>query len=561
MQNQNIVNPAAVETAPVTVQSIQAQKVIERNKRKEERARQRAQRERQLEQRRVQLARIRAERKAEKQKVKVAAMREKNRKKAELEMRRQELEAQRKAQIMANKRAKQENRRRDRQRNKDRNKGYGGWLAAVISLGIATLVLSSVLTFTFLMPSTEDNMLEAAYHKSFYDTVEQVDNIDLNLSKALATADSGAMQRYLVDTAINSELAENDIQQLPLQDESKHYTTKLINQIGDFTKYLNNKIINGESLSKSDYAALNGLYQANRTLKESLNKMMTTMGNDYAFSAMIDGGKSDMIIEGFSELQNLSVQYPELIYDGPFSDGLMNREIKGLNGAEVDQAYAREQFAKLFAEYNPKDIKSMGETTANIECFNVEGTINGDAALAQFSKKGGKLIMYSYAGSCNEVRCDREQATLVAEKFLTDLGIKDMKPVWINLSNNLYTINFAYEKGGVIVYSDLIKVRVCAETEMVIGFEASTYYTNHTDRVIDKPTLSEKQAKSKISENISVDSVRLAVVPIGTKSEKLCYEIAGEYDGSTYYVYIDAISGRQVEMFKVIESTEGTLLM
>jgi germination protein YpeB len=561
MQNQNIANPGAVETAPIMAQNIQAQRVVERNKRKEERARKIAQRERQLEQRRVQLARIRNERKAEKQKLKVAAMREKNRKKAELEMRRQELESQRKAQIMANKRAKQENRRRDRQRNKDRNKGYGGWLAAVISLGIATLVLSSVLTFTFLMPSTEDNMLEAAYHKSFYDTVEQVDNIDLNLSKALATADSGALQRYLVDTAINSELAENDIQQLPLQDESKHYTTKLINQIGDFTKYLNNKIINGESLSKADYAALNGLYQANRTLKESLNKMMTTMGNDYAFSAMIDGGKSDMIIEGFSELQNLSVQYPELIYDGPFSDGLMNREIKGLKGAEVDQAYAREQFAKIFAEYNPKDIKSVGETTANIECFNVEGTINGDVALAQFSKKGGELVMFSYAGSCNEVRCDREQATLVAEKFLTDLGVNDMKPVWINLSNNLYTINFAYEKGGVIVYSDLIKVRVCAETEMVIGFETSTYYTNHTDRVIDKPTLSEKQAKSKISENISVDSVRLAVVPIGTKSEKLCYEIAGEYDGSTYYVYIDAITGRQVEMFKVIESTEGTLLM
>ena len=31
MQNQSIVNPGAVETAPVTVQSIQAQKVIERN--------------------------------------------------------------------------------------------------------------------------------------------------------------------------------------------------------------------------------------------------------------------------------------------------------------------------------------------------------------------------------------------------------------------------------------------------------------------------------------------------------------------------------------------------
>ena len=55
--------------------------------------------------------------------------------------------------------------------------------------------------------------------------------------------------------------------------------------------------------------------------------------------------------------------------------------------------------------------------------------------------------------------------------------------------------------------------------------------------------------------------MRLAVVPIGQTSEKLCYEIAGLYDGSTFYVYIDAISGKQVEMFKVIESTEGTLLM
>lgn len=561
VENQNLTGVNGVETAPVVAQTVVQQREAERQKRKQERARKMAQRERELEQKRVQLARIRAQRKAEKQKLRVAAMREKNRKKAELEMRRQELEAQRKAQKMENKRAREEGRRRDRQMNKDRKKGYGGWLAAVISLGIATLVLASALTFTFLMPSAEDNMLEATYKKSFYDTVEQVDNIDLNLSKALATIDSGALQRYLVDTAINSELAENDVQQLPLHDESKHYTTKLINQIGDFSKYLNNKIINGESLSEGDYATLSSLYQANRTLKDSLNKMMTSMGNDYAFSSMIDGGKSDIIIEGFSQLQNLSVQYPELIYDGPFSDGLSEREVKGLKGAQIDQAQAREKFVKIFADYNVKDVKNVGETTANFECFNVEGVINGDLALAQFSKNGGHLVMFAYAGSCNEVRCNEDQAIAVAKEFLSSLGIENMQPVWINLSNNLYTINFAYEQDGIVIYSDLIKIRVCAETQMVIGFEATTYYTNHTERVIDKPALTEKQAKSKISNSISVDSVRLAVVPIGTKSEKLCYEIAGEYDGSTYYVYIDAISGKQVEMFKVIESTEGTLLM
>ena len=37
MQNQNIANPGAVETAPIMAQNIQAQRVVERNKRKEER--------------------------------------------------------------------------------------------------------------------------------------------------------------------------------------------------------------------------------------------------------------------------------------------------------------------------------------------------------------------------------------------------------------------------------------------------------------------------------------------------------------------------------------------
>ncbi len=542
-------------------QNAKRQKLNRKQQIKENRARERAQRERVLAQRRLEMARIRAEKKAEKEKARANIIRERNRRKAELELRRQELKAEREARVMADRRARREVKSRDRQRNKDRNKGIGGWVAAVISLGIATLVLASVLTFTFLMPSAEDNMLEASYQKSFYDTVEQVDNIDLNLSKALATVDSGAMQRYLVDTAINSELAENDVQQLPLQDESKYYTTKLINQIGDYAKYLNNKIINGEKLTAQDYQSLTQLYRANQTLKENLQKMTGKIGNDYTFSSMIEGGKSNLVIEGFSELQNLSVQYPELIYDGPFSDGINEREIKGLKGSEIDEANAREIFAKTFAEYNVEEVESVGSTTAQIECFNVQGKVNGDLIYAQISKKGGHVIMFSYAGSCNEVRCDKETATEKAEQFIKNLGINNMKPVWVNLSNNLYTVNFAFEQDGVIVYSDLIKVRVCAETEMVIGLEARSYYTNHTDRVIGTPKLSEKQAESKILSNIEVDSIRLAVVPIGQSSEKLCYEIAGEYDGSTYYIYIDAKTGKQVEMFKVIESTEGTLLM
>ena len=60
---------------------------------------------------------------------------------------------------------------------------------------------------------------------------------------------------------------------------------------------------------------------------------------------------------------------------------------------------------------------------------------------------------------------------------------------------------------------------------------------------------------------MEVKTCRLALVPVGNSNERLCYEFMGELDGSTFYVYIDAVNGRQVEMFKVVEGTEGTLLM
>lgn len=579
----------------------QREKAVKAQEKRELKERIKAEREKARAEKRVEIARIKAHKKAEKQKAKAAALREKNRRKAEYQARKQQLKAEkearkqmlknesrkerakrvaeekqaareeriqkrrqkaeRKKQLLADKRARREEKNRNRQKNKERNKGIGGWLAAVISLGVATLVLASALTFTFLMPTVNDGMLEANYQKSFYDTVEQVNNIDLNLSKALASSDGGAIQKYLVDASINSEIAENDLQQLPLQDESKYYTTKLINQIGDYAKYLNNKLIDGQPLTEQDKDGLIQLYQANAAFKEALQKMMGQMGADYSFSSMLNGGSGDLIISNFNELQNLSVQYPELIYDGPFSDGQKNREVKGISGEEISEETAKEEFMKAFGNYSFSKVENVGETAGDIDCYNVQGEADGELLYAQISKRGGKVVMFAYAGSCTEVRCDDGTAIEKAEEFLTALGLNDMKPVWINLANNVYTINFAFVEGDAIVYSDLVKIRVCAETGIVIGMEATSYYINHTERTVGAPVLSETEAAKKVSSEIEIENARLAIVPKGSFEEKLCYEFTGVYDGSTYYVYIDAETGNQVEMFKVIESTEGTLLM
>ena len=381
------------------------------------------------------------------------------------------------------------------------------------------------------------------------------------MSKALVSLDERAISGYLVDVAVESELAERDFGDLPLQDESKFYTTKLINQIGDFSKYLNKKITMGEGISKSDYQTLETLYQGNLTLKKALDGMINGMEKDYSFSNMEKANNQDVVLSGFNDLQNLSVSYPELIYDGPFSDGRDNIEPKALKGSEISEEHAKEIFLSIFANNSLEKVTSAGAVEGSIPCFNVTAEIDGELAFAQISKVGGKLLLYSYSGSCKEVNYQDDHAVETANKFLKTLEINDMKPVWINLSNNVYVINYAYCVNGVIFYPDIVKVRVCAETNEVIGFEGVGYYSNHTERQLAKPSISKTQAKEKIKTDMEIETSRLAVIPIGQSAEMLCYEFSGKINGATYYVYIDAKTGRQAELFKVVENTEGTLLM
>ena len=465
---------------------------------------------------------------------------------------------------------KEENRRTDEElkeiktemENREHKHGAGKvkrLRVAVGVLAVSVIALSGGLLYKMFGVTESDNMLNASYDRSFYDAVEQVGSIDLNLSKALATEDPSALSGYLLDAAIESELAESDIHDLPIKDENKEYTTKLINQIGDFSKTLNKKIARGEKITEEDYEILGTLYKYNRNLKDALNGFIKNRGEGYKFD--IDADREDAFISGLNQLENLSVEYPELIYDGPFSDGLVKREIKGMSGDAVSAERAEEIFKNLFNDYEPQEIEVNKSVNGQIPAFNVSAKIKDKNVLAEISEMGGQLLFYSAEGSCNAKNYALYGIEEIAERFIENAGAKNMKPVWYAFYNNAYTINYAAEENGAVIYPDMIKIKLCAETGDVIGYEATTYYKNHTERKVGAPELTETQAKKSVSKKLVINSARLAVIPFGESSERLCYEFVGEKDGETYYVYIDAVTGSQIQMFKVIESTEGTLLM
>ncbi len=580
---------------------IREQKAEIRHKQRLEKKKEKAEKKKAMLAKREELKKARLQKRSELKKAKLEKRQERENKKAELKrlkMQKQAEKAQRKEylkheteserknriakekqaklairkQKLENERAKRQERLEERkhrrvlksqERREKRKRGIGGWLAAVISLGCAVLILGSLLTLTYFTPLDDYMMTNTAEERSFYDLVGYVDNLDVNLSKLVVTKDTEKQQKLLSELRVQSNLASSSISMLAIQDENKFYTSKFINQIGDFAKYLEAKLIDGEKMSLEDYETLSNMHQINVELKGKLNELINEINEDFDFSSIYEGKEDNLLISKFNELESNATNFPHMIYDGAFADSVKKEESKFLNKFEkVSKSEAEENFKKYFKDYNVKDVELVGEAISEkIECYDFEGkTEDGTLLTAQLSKKGGKLILFNHYKDCSNKVYESEALEEVAKRFLENAGYKNMQAVWMAEGNNVTSFNFASTVDGIICYSDLIKVNVCNERGTVSGIEASAYALNHTPRTLKEVKINLNDAKAKVEDEIEVETSRLALIPYGMK-EKLAYEFTGVKNGETYYIYVDAVSGKELEIFKVVKTTEGTLLL
>ena len=98
------------------------------------------------------------------------------------------------------------------------------------------------------------------------------------------------------------------------------------------------------------------------------------------------------------------------------------------------------------------------------------------------SKKGGHIVESTLDREVNEEKITQEEANEIGKSYLADKGFENMKETYFIKQGNVVTINYAYNDNGVIVYPDLIKVRVALDNGEVLGIEATGYLNSHQER-------------------------------------------------------------------------------
>lgn len=438
---------------------------------------------------------------------------------------------------------------------------------SVITLIVFTIVFGILaITFSILyaidmtqLERTSIN-LENVYQRTFYDLVESVNNTETKMSKLLASTDSNYSNQLLLEINDNLTNAENQLSYLPISMNGIPETTKFINQLGGYTSTLAKNTKNGTKLTVEEKTKLRELYNSIYGIKVQLNKISNKINQGYNISENANPGKEDYnkFTQNMQKIKNNDQDYPTMIYDGPFSDSTCNKEIKGLNFAEISKQEAEKIANEIFE--NAK-VECSNETNGKFQTYDFNVTENDIKLYVQITKQGGKLLTISSMNDKKTENISHEKAIEIAESFAKKLGIENMKCVWTDKIQTDVYLNLAPVINNVIIYPDLIKVKVDLDKGQIVGYEACAYYTNHIERNIENATISQSTAQSKIDSKYTIESVKLALSPIEYKGEILTYEFKCKYQGSTYYIFINALTGEEENILKVIETQNGNLLM
>lgn len=409
---------------------------------------------------------------------------------------------------------------------------------------VALAVAVALALWQFREAKAAEITVRAGRERAYYSALDSLTNLEADLSKALVASGPGQHALLLGRVSSLAGAASENLSALPAAYGADESGLKFLGQTADYAQTLAAAAAEGRTLSETDVRQLSQLMQKSGELRRHLEN-----GEGFAYDAP-------------SEEQKLSgIEYPSLLYDGPFSDGVRQGVPRGLSGEEITSEQAVEAGRAFLGAARAQRASDM---QGPIPCWGVSAETDGVTITLQVTRQGGKILWMAPETAGFETKMSVESCVARARKFLESHGFGEMEPSFTQQYDGLAVISFAAVQDGVTLYPDLVKAQVRMDTGEVVGLEANNYWMNHTERENLAPQVDEQQALRAVSGRLTVSGSRLCVIPVDDgldsgKTEKLCWEFAGEWNGSRYFVYIDAETGEEEKVLKVVAGNGGTL--
>lgn len=433
-------------------------------------------------------------------------------------------------------------------------------VATVIALIIVAILGYNLLNQKKVYATTKEN----EYNMAFYEVVEYVQNLKTYLAKSMISKSAEHGAEMLTHVWREANLAQAYLGMLPIESQELENTEKFLNQVSEYSYSLSRKNIEGNELTDDDINKIKEMYNYSNDLANTLNEMADELNNGtLTWNDLMRNTEGSEITEvsTFDVVEENFHEYTGLIYDGAFSEHLTSTEKKGLTGDEIDEETAKRKAEEFIGKDKIKSTQNNGYVeNGDIPVYRFEMTLKDDQKIGiSISKKGGHVVFLNSNREVKEDKISEQDAVSKGKEYLASKGFNNMQETYYMKQNGFITINYAYKQGDVIMYADLIKVKIALDNGEVIGLETTGYLNNHHDRTIPTQKVSIENARKKLSSKAQVTSEGLAMIPTEWKTEKFCYEFKGKIEDIDFIAYINAETGEEEDILIVTNSENGTL--
>ena len=160
--------------------------------------------------------------------------------------------------------------------------------SVIITLSIIGAIFGTVVgSVLYFDKANEANnyksQLEYVYQQNFYELVDNVNNIESNLSKLTVSTDKTMQNQYLSKVSTLSSNAQDNISVLPIEHNAINETITYLNTLGGYTSTLQANLIDNKNLDMDELDQIDELLDTSKKVKTELNKLSVMISsNNYS---------------------------------------------------------------------------------------------------------------------------------------------------------------------------------------------------------------------------------------------------------------------------------------
>lgn len=388
-----------------------------------------------------------------------------------------------------------------------------------------------------------------------------VNNISLILEKAEYVTTAKQLSQMSAQLLSEAQSAKAALASLPAG-ENLDVLNRFLSQVGNYAVSVSETLIGGESLDDEYTANITALKNTAKKVSEAVSNSAIAYDNPSAWADDLDNKleetvDNDSLNSTLDTLEDSLSDYPTLVYDGPYSDHILEKEPLMLKNAEaVTEEEALKKAAET-AECGAETLSADGRVEGKIPAYR----FSGDNVSVTVSCAGGYAVYMRKSREIGDYVLEYTQAVDKAKRYLERTGMSGFTETYYFTDEGVCVINFAYLDGKTICYTDLVKVGVAMDTGEIMLYEASGYIVNHTERAFESAAVSAEEAAKTVSDKLKIRETALALIPTKGGEEKRCYEfVCTAEDGQEILVYINAVTCEEEDILVLLKSDGGTLV-